>query len=96
MSVFLITICFRAEKTWKVLEDAIREINNHNASGLSFEELYRYGACTPHVCLHPVNELVVSSVLIGLYAGMLTIWSSISLVTSCIMAWKTPLSNTYS
>lgn len=31
-----------AEKTWKVLEDAIREIYNHNASGLSFEELYRF------------------------------------------------------
>ena len=30
-----------SEKTWKVLEDAIHEINNHNASGLSFEELYR-------------------------------------------------------
>ena len=30
-----------AEKTWKVLNDAIHEINNHNASGLSFEELYR-------------------------------------------------------
>ena len=32
---------FNTEKTWKVLEDAIHEINNHNASGLSFEELYR-------------------------------------------------------
>jgi predicted nucleotidyltransferase len=31
-----------AEKTWKILEDAIHEIYNHNASGLSFEELYRY------------------------------------------------------
>ena len=31
-----------ADKTWKILEDAIHEINNHNASGLSFEELYRY------------------------------------------------------
>lgn len=30
-----------AEKTWKVLEDAIKEIYNRNASGLSFEELYR-------------------------------------------------------
>ncbi|KAK9814178.1 hypothetical protein WJX72_001668 [[Myrmecia] bisecta] len=30
-----------ADKTWKILEDAIREINGHNASGLSFEELYR-------------------------------------------------------
>jgi len=29
------------EKTWKILEDAVYEINNHNASGLSFEELYR-------------------------------------------------------
>jgi cullin 3 len=30
-----------ANNTWKVLEDAIHEIYNHNASGLSFEELYR-------------------------------------------------------
>ncbi|KAF5180491.1 Cullin-3b [Thalictrum thalictroides] len=30
-----------ADKTWKVLEHAINEIYNHNASGLSFEELYR-------------------------------------------------------
>ncbi|KAK3025379.1 hypothetical protein RJ639_044919 [Escallonia herrerae] len=29
------------EKTWKILEHAIQEIYNHNASGLSFEELYR-------------------------------------------------------
>lgn len=31
-----------AERTWKVLEHAIHEIYNHNASGLSFEELYRF------------------------------------------------------
>jgi hypothetical protein len=31
----------RAENTWQLLENAIHEINNHNASGLSFEELYR-------------------------------------------------------
>lgn len=30
-----------AEKTWKLLEHAIHEIYNRNASGLSFEELYR-------------------------------------------------------
>ena len=30
-----------AETTWQLLEKAIGEINNHNASGLSFEELYR-------------------------------------------------------
>nr|CAB3480135.1 unnamed protein product [Digitaria exilis] len=29
------------DKSWKKLHDAIREIYNHNASGLSFEELYR-------------------------------------------------------
>ncbi|RVW31214.1 Cullin-3B [Vitis vinifera] len=29
-----------ADKTWKILEHAIHEIYNHNASGLSFEELY--------------------------------------------------------
>ncbi|GJS33095.1 putative RNA-directed DNA polymerase, partial [Tanacetum coccineum] len=36
-----------AEKTWKVLEHAIHEIYNRNASGLSFEELYRV--------IHPEN-----------------------------------------
>lgn len=30
-----------AEKTWSIIEHAIHEIYNHNASGLSFEELYR-------------------------------------------------------
>ncbi|KAJ9549064.1 hypothetical protein OSB04_021607 [Centaurea solstitialis] len=30
-----------ADKTWRLLEHAINEIYNHNASGLSFEELYR-------------------------------------------------------
>ncbi|KAJ7537211.1 hypothetical protein O6H91_12G102700 [Diphasiastrum complanatum] len=29
------------ERTWKILEDAIHQIYNHNASNLSFEELYR-------------------------------------------------------
>ncbi|KAJ4746042.1 Cullin family protein [Rhynchospora pubera] len=30
-----------ADRTWAVIEHAINEIYNHNASGLSFEELYR-------------------------------------------------------
>ena len=30
-----------AEKTWKILRDAIDKINRRDASGLSFEELYR-------------------------------------------------------
>jgi hypothetical protein len=38
------------EKTWAVLESAIHEINNHNASGLSFEELYRHDDLqAPHI-----------------------------------------------
>ncbi|KAL8161506.1 hypothetical protein V2J09_012995 [Rumex salicifolius] len=36
-----------AEKTWKILEHAIHEIYNHNASGLSFEELYSFGSSFP-------------------------------------------------
>jgi cullin 3 len=31
-----------ADRTWKVLEHAIHEIYNNNASRLSFEELYRF------------------------------------------------------
>ena len=30
-----------ANRNWKTLQDAIREIHRQNASGLSFEELYR-------------------------------------------------------
>jgi|TARA_B100000519_G_scaffold186662_1_gene182818 cullin 3 len=30
-----------ANRTWQTLHDAIREIHRQNASGLSFEELYR-------------------------------------------------------
>jgi cullin 3 len=30
-----------AGKTWKLLKGAIHEIHKQNASGLSFEELYR-------------------------------------------------------
>jgi cullin 3 len=31
-----------ADNTWKLLKHAIHEIHKKNASGLSFEELYRY------------------------------------------------------
>ena len=33
---------FSAEKTWQSLSNNIREIQNHNAASLSFEENYRY------------------------------------------------------
>ncbi|KAG0492193.1 hypothetical protein HPP92_005298 [Vanilla planifolia] len=50
-----------AEKTWKILEHAIHEIYNHNASGLSFEELYRNAY---NMVLHKYGE--------KLYAGLVT------------------------
>ncbi|URD76839.1 Cullin protein neddylation domain [Musa troglodytarum] len=48
-----------AENTWKVLEHAIHEIYNHNASGLNFEELYRNAYS---MVLHKYGE--------KLYAGL--------------------------
>lgn len=41
----LLSLHLTADNTWLLLESAIHEINNHNASGLSFEELYRCGRC---------------------------------------------------
>uniref|UniRef100_A0A1D1YZF6 Cullin-3B n=1 Tax=Anthurium amnicola TaxID=1678845 RepID=A0A1D1YZF6_9ARAE len=52
-----------AEKTWKVLEHAIHEIYNHNASGLSFEELYRNAY---NMVLHKFGHILYS----GLVATM--------------------------
>jgi cullin 3 len=50
-----------AEKTWKIIEHAIHEIYNHNASGLSFEELYRNAY---NMVLHKYGE--------KLYSGLVT------------------------
>ncbi|XP_019093326.1 PREDICTED: cullin-3B-like [Camelina sativa] len=50
-----------ADKTWKILEHAIHEIYNHNASGLSFEELYRNAY---NMVLHKFGE--------NLYTGLVT------------------------
>ncbi|GJP50323.1 hypothetical protein CLOM_g9454 [Closterium sp. NIES-68] len=50
-----------AEKTWGILEDAIHQIYNHNASGLSFEELYRNAY---NMVLHKYGD--------RLYAGLVT------------------------
>ncbi|KAF8378431.1 hypothetical protein HHK36_029770 [Tetracentron sinense] len=54
-----------AEKTWKILEHAIDEIYNHNASGLSFEELYRNAY---NMVLHKFGE--------KLYSGLVTTMTS--------------------
>eukprot|EP00252_Welwitschia_mirabilis_P001892 TRINITY_DN1185_c0_g1_i1.p1 TRINITY_DN1185_c0_g1~~TRINITY_DN1185_c0_g1_i1.p1 ORF type:complete len:733 (-),score=125.87 TRINITY_DN1185_c0_g1_i1:316-2514(-) len=52
-----------ADRTWKILEHAIQEIYNHNASGLSFEELYRNAY---NMVLHKYGEKLYS----GLVATM--------------------------
>lgn len=49
-----------AEKTWKILEHAIHEIYNHNASGLSFEELYRNAY---NMVLHKFGEKLYSGLV---------------------------------
>ncbi|XWS34082.1 hypothetical protein CRYUN_Cryun21dG0008600 [Craigia yunnanensis] len=53
-----------ADKTWNILEHAIHEIYNHNASGLSFEELYRNAY---NMVLHKFGE--------KLYSGLVTTMS---------------------
>ncbi|KNA14415.1 hypothetical protein SOVF_107790 [Spinacia oleracea] len=54
-----------ADKTWMILEHAIHEIYNHNASGLSFEELYRNAY---NMVLHKYGE--------KLYSGLVTTMTS--------------------
>ncbi|KAL8111967.1 cullin-3A [Apium graveolens] len=49
-----------ADKTWKILEHAINEIYNHNASGLSFEELYRNAY---NMVLHKFGEKLYSGLV---------------------------------
>ncbi|XP_072985513.1 cullin-3B-like isoform X1 [Typha latifolia] len=49
-----------AERTWKVLEHAIHEIYNHNASGLSFEELYRSAY---NMVLHKYGETLYTGLV---------------------------------
>ncbi|KAK9064550.1 hypothetical protein SSX86_015932 [Deinandra increscens subsp. villosa] len=54
-----------ADKTWRLLEHAINEIYNQNASGLSFEELYRNAY---NMVLHKYGE--------KLYTGLVTTMTS--------------------
>ena len=48
------------DETWKLLSSALREIQNHNASKLSYEALYRYSY--DMVLYH--SELAVSKPLL--------------------------------
>ncbi|KAL2552308.1 Cullin-3A [Forsythia ovata] len=54
-----------AEKTWKIMEHAIHEIYNHNASGLNFEDLYRNAY---NMVLHKFGE--------NLYSGLVSTMTS--------------------
>ncbi|XWS32861.1 hypothetical protein CRYUN_Cryun22dG0026500 [Craigia yunnanensis] len=63
-----------AEKTWKVLEHAIHEIYNHNASGLSFEELYRNAY---NMVLHKFGETLYSGLVTTMTSHLKEICSSI-------------------
>lgn len=63
-----------ADKTWRLLEHAINEIYNHNASGLSFEELYRNAY---NMVLHKFGE--------KLYTGLVsTMTSHLMAMSECI------------
>ncbi|RHN45488.1 putative cullin [Medicago truncatula] len=48
------------DKTWIILENAIHQIYNHNASGLSFEELYRNAY---NMVLHKFGERLDSGLV---------------------------------
>ncbi|KAL5152978.1 Cullin-3A [Glycine soja] len=66
-----------AEKTWKVLEHAIHEIYNHNASGLSFEELYRSEAQVKEEgCVRNAYNMVLYKFGEKLYTGLVTTMTS--------------------
>lgn len=49
-----------ADTTWKVLRDAIHEIHHENASGLSFEELYRNAY---NMVLHKFGDRLYNGVI---------------------------------
>lgn len=92
-----------ADNTWQLLESAIHEINSHNASGLSFEELYRcslaaegaaWPACWPHIAfvLPPAGACPPCSHQVVRMAvlpltGMPTTWWSTSMATACTAGW---------
>ncbi|XP_028762095.1 cullin-3A-like [Neltuma alba] len=63
-----------ADKTWKILEHAINEIYNHNASGLSFEELYRNAY---NMVLHKFGERLYSGLVTTMTAHLKDIANSV-------------------
>ncbi|GMI87375.1 cullin 3, cullin 3A [Hibiscus trionum] len=70
-----------AEKTWKILEHAIHEIYNHNASGLSFEELYRNAY---NMVLHKFGEKLYSGLVTTMTAHLKEISKSIEVAQGAL------------
>lgn len=70
-----------AEKTWKLLEHAIHEIYNHNASGLSFEELYRNAY---NMVLHKYGEKLYSGLVTTMTWHLKEIAKSIETAQGCL------------
>ncbi|KAF6754483.1 ubiquitin ligase SCF complex subunit Cullin [Ephemerocybe angulata] len=50
---------FSAERTWLALSKSIKEVQNHNAANLSFEENYRYAY---NMVLHKKDEMLYNGV----------------------------------
>ncbi|KAJ4756829.1 Cullin family protein [Rhynchospora pubera] len=63
-----------AERTWKVLEHAIHEIYNNNASRLSFEELYRSAY---NMVLHKYGDKLYSGLVATMTAHLNKIAKSV-------------------
>lgn len=71
-----------AETTWKLLKNAIHEIHKKNASGLSFEELYRYylSLFIEDIHLTPTFPLTTTIIITLKKKEMHIIWYFISMV----------------
>ncbi|KAL1187759.1 Cullin-3B [Cardamine amara subsp. amara] len=63
-----------SDKTWKILEHAIHEIYNHNASGLSFEELYRNAY---NMVLHKFGQKLYNGLVLSMTFHLKEICKSI-------------------
>jgi cullin 3 len=49
----------KAKETWQALRSAIKEIHEHNASLLSFEELYRYNSFDILLHMHILKSVSI-------------------------------------
>ncbi|KAK8522909.1 hypothetical protein V6N13_115857 [Hibiscus sabdariffa] len=70
-----------AERTWKIIEHAIHEIYNHNASGLSFEELYRNAY---NMVLHKFGDKLYSGLVTTMSAHLKEISKSIQVAQGAL------------